>query len=1012
MKKILFLFAMLLVSTGIQAQTIVKPSFVNPEWGAIHGTATAVDVDGDGHCDIVMAGESNYNTNPPGTSNPERNRMNHVLLYNPTAKTWTSVGATGLTFPTPAIAFNATIRPSITPCDMNQDGIMDIVVFETPGMEKIEQPVMDHISTEGIFLGYGDGTFSKTATTFINPDGTDSDFDMAWIASGDVADFNNDGLLDIVGVGYHKNANRVRLYDEANVVLLNQGGGCFVVSHFTNDEYVLDYGQQQKTYHLSIAEVNAYDFNNDGYVDFFVCGQSNDASLLGVSEGTNTHFTDLFLNDPEHPGQFRRQYICDSRWDSPLTAISEGGVAIADYNNDGTPDLFISGWSGKDRGSYVWGLYTSTLLRDGSVVFNAEGNDGLDEMRNQTSTNTQYAAFDWDADGNYDIANLGWSPELQTQTAFISTGNGEGKFKSTYRMPGNSEGFVFFNDCNNDGRIDYVTSGQTGDGTIYDTSDFRKVFVVVNNEFDAPAAPEAPVLSEAFVDGSKVTLTWNDAPSVKQNVTYEYYVKDSEGNIVAGGNSFTEGTNNGKRKVMRPGNAYNARCAKLSLPAGSYTYGVQTVDACFTGSAFATGAFTITDDAQPAMTAEIERVEQPLVNSEGNSYTNPVINVNAPDPTIVRDDRKLFYLFSTETGGQVPIYRSKDLVSWTRVGAAFNSTTRPNFVDGNIWAPDAKKVGDKYHLYFSMSKWGGEWEAGIGVATATKASGPYSNAHKLFISSEIGVQNSIDPFFIEDNGTKYLFWGSFRGIYYVELSDDGLSLKDGAKAVQVAGTLTEGTFIKKHGDYYYLIGSAGTCCEGENSTYHLMVARSTSVTGPYVDKFGKPALSNNFSGLLYRTKDVIGPGHNGDIFTDDEGQDWIVYHGFDAANTGAGRKVYLDKLCWDEDGWPYINNMRPSNQSPAPVFKEATGIDDIFDADAGDDSNVKIFPTYVKRSLQINHAAGETFQWQVVNLNGELVAKGSGEGQTTVDFYAQPTGMYIVSVTSRTGKRSQKVIRY
>ena len=104
--------------------------------------------------------------------------------------------------------------------------------------------------------------------------------------------------------------------------------------------------------------------------------------------------------------------------------------------------------------------------------------------------------------------------------------------------------------------------------------------------------------------------------------------------------------------------------------------------------------------------------------------------------------------------------------------------------------------------------------------------------------------------------------------------------------------------------------------------------------------------------------------------------------------------------------------MRPSNQSPAPVFKETTGIDDIFDADAGDDSNVKIFPTYVKRSLQINHAAGETFQWQVVNLNGELVAKGSGEGQTTVDFYAQPTGMYIVSVTSRTGKRSQKVIRY
>ena len=278
MKKCFFVLAALLVCASLNAQTIVKPSFVNPEWGSIHGTATAVDLDGDGHCDIVMAGESNYNTNPPGTSNQERNRMNHVLMYDPVAKTWTSVGATGLTFPTPAIAFNATIRPSITPCDINQDGIMDIVVFETPGIGRQDQPVIDHISNEGIFLGYGDGTFSKTDVSFVNPDGSDSDFNMAWIASADVADFNNDGLLDIVGVGYHNNGKRVKLYDEANVVLLNQGGGCFVVSHFMSDEYVTDYDQKPLTYHFSIAEVNAYDFNNDGYVDFFVNAQSNDAS--------------------------------------------------------------------------------------------------------------------------------------------------------------------------------------------------------------------------------------------------------------------------------------------------------------------------------------------------------------------------------------------------------------------------------------------------------------------------------------------------------------------------------------------------------------------------------------------------------------------------------------------------------------------------------------------------------------------------------------------------------------
>jgi hypothetical protein len=49
---------------------------------------------------------------------------------------------------------------------------------------------------------------------------------------------------------------------------------------------------------------------------------------------------------------------------------------------------------------------------------------------------------------------------------------------------------------------------------------------------------------------------------------------------------------------------------------------------------------------------------------------------------------------------------------------------------------------------------------------------------------------------------------------------------------------------------------------------------------------------------------------------------------------------------------------------------------------------------------------------QVVGLQGELVAKGIGEGQTTIDFYSQPTGMYIVNVTSATGKKSQKVVKY
>jgi len=55
-----------------------------------------------------------------------------------------------------------------------------------------------------------------------------------------------------------------------------------------------------------------------------------------------------------------------------------------------------------------------------------------------------------------------------------------------------------------------------------------------------------------------------------------------------------------------------------------------------------------------------------------------------------------------------------------------------------------------------MAVWGGELTCGIGVAVSKEPEGPFRDRGKLFTSSEIGVQNSIDPFFIEDNGNRWI----------------------------------------------------------------------------------------------------------------------------------------------------------------------------------------------------------------------------------------------------------------
>ncbi len=307
--------------------------------------------------------------------------------------------------------------------------------------------------------------------------------------------------------------------------------------------------------------------------------------------------------------------------------------------------------------------------------------------------------------------------------------------------------------------------------------------------------------------------------------------------------------------------------------------------------------------------------------SEENYFRNPVMNHDCPDPTLVKHRDGSYYLLSTGC----PVYKSKDLVNWTYVKGAFQGVTAPSFVEGGgLWAPDVSYINDQYVIHYSMSTWGGEWTCGIGVAVSQRPYGPYTDLGKLFISSEIGVQNSIDPFYIEDDGKKYLFWGSFRGIYAIELSDDGLSIKEGAEKKQIAGTMIEGTYIHKHGDYYYLFGSSGSCCDGNNSSYQLVVARSKNLLGPYVDKNNKTAINNGFALVIKGDDNVAGPGHCSEIVTDDAGKDWIFYHGYRREDPDNGRVLHLDQVKWDSQDWPYIETEKPSEIAEKPVLGEVT----------------------------------------------------------------------------------------
>lgn len=143
------------------------------------------------------------------------------------------------------------------------------------------------------------------------------------------------------------------------------------------------------------------------------------------------------------------------------------------------------------------------------------------------------------------------------------------------------------------------------------------------------------------------------------------------------------------------------------------------------------------------------------------TFTNPIIPQSVPDPTVIKAADGYFYLYGTEDTRNMPIYRSKNLTDWTFIGTAFTNETRPHTVRpyvpaGMMWAPDINYINGQYVLYYTIGLWGKEWDSGIGVATAPKPEGPFTDHGKLIDSREIGVQNSIDQFYIEDGGKKYL----------------------------------------------------------------------------------------------------------------------------------------------------------------------------------------------------------------------------------------------------------------
>lgn len=287
----------------------------------------------------------------------------------------------------------------------------------------------------------------------------------------------------------------------------------------------------------------------------------------------------------------------------------------------------------------------------------------------------------------------------------------------------------------------------------------------------------------------------------------------------------------------------------------------------------------------------------------GAQVGNPYIH----DPSTIAECDGRYYTFGTGGGGLV----SDDGWVW-RSGEEMKAGSRTSVLrPGGGAAPDILKLGDRYLCIYGAT--GGGLGGGhngriltMWNETLDLQSPRFKWSTPVVVASSDGLedQDAIDPGLLLDPTTGRLWcsYGTYFGsIRLIEL-DPNTGCRVNADFEKDIAIDCEATDLIWRDGWYYLLGTHGTCCDGVNSTYNIVVGRSRSVEGPYLDNVGRDMLHGGGRMVIAASGRMVGAGHFGRTIVD-EGVEVMSCH-FEADLDRSGRSVLaIRPLLW-KNGWP------------------------------------------------------------------------------------------------------------
>lgn len=310
------------------------------------------------------------------------------------------------------------------------------------------------------------------------------------------------------------------------------------------------------------------------------------------------------------------------------------------------------------------------------------------------------------------------------------------------------------------------------------------------------------------------------------------------------------------------------------------------------------------------------------------TFRNPILPGFHADPSICRvgDD---YYLANSsfEWFPGIPLFHSRDLVSWRPVGHALTRRTQLDLRgvadSAGVWAPSLSYAEGIFWIVFSAVKTTGMGrpfkDTPVYLIAAPSIEGPWSEPLHL---NSIGFDPSL---FHDDDGRKWIAnmqWdfrkgrARFAGIVLQEFSLTEMKLVGPIHSLLQKPVLVEGPNLYKHNGWYYLMLAEG----GTGWNHGISMARSRSITGPY-ELDPEPA--------VLTTRDDLGwplqkAGH-GELVQTPAGEWWLVHLCSRPVPPERrcilGRETALQRVVWGDDGWLCLaqGGTKPAVEVPRPA---------------------------------------------------------------------------------------------